>query len=89
MPAAVKDTLFDYAVSTFDRGRYGGSVADLFGNGFGLPTTRVYARHFGGEIDLQSIAGYGTTALLKLRPLSAHPPAPAGARRAAPEPPGE
>nr|CCC89284.1 putative developmentally regulated phosphoprotein [Trypanosoma congolense IL3000] len=45
-------------------GGNGGSfeqVAPLAGYGFGLPMSRVYARHFGGDLVLSTMEGYGTT----------------------------
>ena len=38
----------------------------LAGYGFGLPISRLYARHFGGDLKLRSIEGYGTDAFLHL-----------------------
>eukprot|EP00760_Papus_ankaliazontas_P015370 PhM_4_TR16487/c0_g1_i1/m.77295/K00898/PDK2_3_4; pyruvate dehydrogenase kinase 2/3/4 len=36
----------------------------LAGYGYGLPVSRLYARHFGGELEVTSVEGYGTDALL-------------------------
>ena len=36
----------------------------LAGLGYGLPLSRLYARYFGGEIQVISLAGYGTDAIL-------------------------
>ncbi|CBH08845.1 developmentally regulated phosphoprotein [Trypanosoma brucei gambiense DAL972] len=39
----------------------GENVAPLAGYGFGLPMSRVYARHFGGDLVLNTMEGYGTS----------------------------
>eukprot|EP01062_Namystynia_karyoxenos_P022407 TRINITY_DN1858_c1_g1_i1.p1 TRINITY_DN1858_c1_g1~~TRINITY_DN1858_c1_g1_i1.p1 ORF type:complete len:616 (+),score=239.25 TRINITY_DN1858_c1_g1_i1:223-1848(+) len=38
----------------------------LAGFGYGLPISRLYARHFGGDLRLLSMEGYGTDAYLHL-----------------------
>merc|ERR1719456_1636446 len=48
-------------VSDFDR------KAPLAGFGFGLPISRVMARYFQGDIDLNSIQGKGTDVYVYLR----------------------
>jgi signal transduction histidine kinase len=45
----------------------GGPIAGL---GFGLPMSRVYARYFGGSLELKSVAGHGTDAFLKFPNIS-------------------
>lgn len=42
-------------------------TAPLAGLGYGLPTTRLYARYFGGDLRLVPIDGYGCEAFLYLR----------------------
>ena len=37
-----------------------------FGDAFGLPACRLYARVLGGDLQLRSLAGYGTDAFLFL-----------------------
>lgn len=44
--------------------------APMAGFGYGLPITRLYARYFGGDVDLQSIEGYGTDVYMHLHKLS-------------------
>jgi len=39
----------------------------LAGLGYGLPLSRVFARYFGGDINIMSMEGYGTDAFLHLR----------------------
>jgi len=38
----------------------------LAGLGYGLPTSRAYARYFGGDLNVMSMEGYGTDAFLHL-----------------------
>ncbi len=41
--------------------------APLAGFGFGLPLSRVYARYFGGDLNVVSIEGFGTDAYVHLK----------------------
>ncbi|KAG6910899.1 hypothetical protein DXG01_006582 [Tephrocybe rancida] len=41
-----------------------GTIAGL---GYGLPMSQLYARYFGGSLDLMSLEGWGTDVFLKLR----------------------
>ncbi|TFY65681.1 hypothetical protein EVG20_g5402, partial [Dentipellis fragilis] len=45
-----------------------GTIAGL---GFGLPMSRLYARYFGGSLDLYPLDGWGSDVLLKMRCLDA------------------
>lgn len=44
--------------------------APMAGFGYGLPITRLYARYFNGDVELQSIEGYGTDVYMHLHKLS-------------------
>jgi pyruvate dehydrogenase kinase 2/3/4 len=43
--------------------------APLAGLGYGLPISRLYARYFGGDLQVTSMEGYGTDAYLHLQRL--------------------
>ena len=45
-------------------------AAPLAGLGYGLPISRLYARYFGGELQMLSMEGYGTDAYLHLKQLA-------------------
>ena len=44
----------------------GQPVSVLAGYGVGLPLSRLYARYFGGDLDVKSLEGLGTDAYLHL-----------------------
>eukprot|EP01126_Amoeba_proteus_P004105 TRINITY_DN11399_c1_g1_i2.p1 TRINITY_DN11399_c1_g1~~TRINITY_DN11399_c1_g1_i2.p1 ORF type:complete len:206 (-),score=34.55 TRINITY_DN11399_c1_g1_i2:116-733(-) len=41
-------------------------ITRIAGHGFGLPLSRLYAKHFGGDLSLKVLGGYGTDAHLRL-----------------------
>lgn len=43
--------------------------AVLAGYGYGLPLSRLYARYFGGDLQILSMEGYGTDAYLHINRL--------------------
>eukprot|EP01103_Thecamoeba_quadrilineata_P003240 TRINITY_DN13037_c0_g1_i1.p1 TRINITY_DN13037_c0_g1~~TRINITY_DN13037_c0_g1_i1.p1 ORF type:complete len:424 (+),score=68.27 TRINITY_DN13037_c0_g1_i1:52-1323(+) len=71
--SASKGFQFGYTTATMDGG--GNGLMDQFmhndpspmaGLGFGLPLARLYARHFGGDVEVISMFGYGTDVYLRL-----------------------
>jgi len=63
--------LFTYFYSTAKVDVYDQQVTDmnhapLAGFGYGLPVSRLYARYFGGDLNIMSVQGYGTDAYVHL-----------------------
>jgi pyruvate dehydrogenase kinase 2/3/4 len=59
------------AAPTLDPGSpyYNDFQAPMAGLGYGLPISRLYARYFGGDLQVISMEGYGTDAYLHLKRL--------------------
>lgn len=71
VPLRKIERLFSYMYSTApspvtDNARN----APLAGFGYGLPISRLYARYFQGDLQLYSMEGYGTSAVIYLKALS-------------------
>eukprot|EP00250_Pteridium_aquilinum_P006850 c16686_g1_i1 orf=190-912(-) len=58
--------LYSTADSPSDSGCSQDLPAEMAGYGFGLPISRLYARYFGGDLQIMSMEGYGTDAYLHL-----------------------
>ena len=64
--------LYSTAISPLDDMDDAGDTdgpAVLAGYGYGLPLSRLYARYFGGDLQIISMEGYGTDAYLHLNRL--------------------
>ncbi|XP_074553576.1 pyruvate dehydrogenase (acetyl-transferring) kinase isozyme 2, mitochondrial-like [Halichoeres trimaculatus] len=65
------ERLFSYMYSTAPRPTFGEKHrAPLAGFGYGLPISRLYARYFQGDLQLYSMEGFGTDAVIHLKALS-------------------
>ena len=67
----------------------GSITAPLAGYGVGLPLSRLYARYFGGDLQLLSMEGFGTDVFLHLNRLGAPPPCRAVPRHYLAHPPAQ
>uniref|UniRef100_A0AAQ5YM25 Protein-serine/threonine kinase n=1 Tax=Amphiprion ocellaris TaxID=80972 RepID=A0AAQ5YM25_AMPOC len=65
VPLRKIDRLFSYMYSTAPS-----PSATFAGFGYGLPISRLYARYFQGDLQLYSMEGYGTSAVIYLKALS-------------------
>ncbi|KAK1166136.1 pyruvate dehydrogenase (acetyl-transferring) kinase isozyme 1, mitochondrial isoform X1 [Acipenser oxyrinchus oxyrinchus] len=71
VPLRKIDRLFTYTYSTAPRPCMETSRATpLAGFGYGLPISRLYARYFQGDLQLYSMEGYGTDAIMYIKALS-------------------
>ncbi|XP_026181305.1 pyruvate dehydrogenase (acetyl-transferring) kinase isozyme 2, mitochondrial-like [Mastacembelus armatus] len=70
VPFRKTERLFSYMYSTAPRPSIGHEHRPpLAGFGYGLPLSRLYARYFQGDIQLYSMEGYGTDAVIHLKAL--------------------
>lgn len=58
--------VWSYLHSTAPDASLGVNKAALAGYGVGLPLSRLYARYFGGDLDVKSLEGFGTDAYIHL-----------------------
>lgn len=71
VPFRKTECLFSYMYSTAPRPSTGDKHrAPLAGFGYGLPISRLYARYFRGDLQLYSMEGSGTDAVIHLKALS-------------------
>ncbi|XP_055351417.1 pyruvate dehydrogenase (acetyl-transferring) kinase, mitochondrial-like [Paramacrobiotus metropolitanus] len=72
IPQKYMPRLFEYMFSTAPApvGNEGMNVVPMAGYGYGLPLSRLYARYFHGDLQVYSMHGYGTDAIIYLKTLS-------------------
>lgn len=58
------------AINLMDEEDIGSGPSVLAGYGYGLPISRLYARYFGGDLQIISMEGYGTDAYLHVNRLA-------------------
>ncbi|GAB4825638.1 hypothetical protein Ancab_008512 [Ancistrocladus abbreviatus] len=71
IPRSGLPSIFTYLYSTaenrMDEEALGtGEIVTMAGYGYGIPISRLYARYFGGDLQIISMEGYGTDAYLHL-----------------------
>ncbi|CAN5317152.1 hypothetical protein BH09SUM1_BH09SUM1_21650 [soil metagenome] len=68
IPRSSMEQVWTYAYTTVDHGPHTYTNDDdvMAGLGYGLPLCRLYARYFGGEMQLVSLEGHGTDAYVYL-----------------------
>ncbi|XP_048849140.1 pyruvate dehydrogenase kinase, isozyme 4 [Brienomyrus brachyistius] len=71
VPLRKIERLFSYMYTTAPSPVTGNARnAPLAGFGYGLPISRLYAKYFQGDLQLYSMEGYGTSAVIYLKALS-------------------
>ena len=68
---SVQETFINGSSSSTTGGRMSSEASSsntpiLAGLGYGLPLSRAYLRYFGGDLDIESMEGYGTGAYVNL-----------------------
>ncbi|XP_006924850.1 pyruvate dehydrogenase kinase, isozyme 2 [Pteropus alecto] len=70
VPLRKIERLFSYLYSTAPTPQLGTGGTPLAGFGYGLPISRLYAKYFQGDLQLFSMEGFGTDAVIYLKALS-------------------
>lgn len=71
IPRSTIDQVFEYHYTSASEPLKAGPASPIAGYGYGLPLSRLYARYFDGELQLYSMEGFGTDAVIWLKALSA------------------
>jgi signal transduction histidine kinase len=66
LPKSVERRLWEYGFTTANKSRRENQIA---GYGVGLPLARLYARYFGGDINIHHMYGHGSEVLINLNRL--------------------
>ncbi|PFX17015.1 [Pyruvate dehydrogenase (acetyl-transferring)] kinase isozyme 2, mitochondrial [Stylophora pistillata] len=67
IPRSTIDKVFEYHYTSAPEPLKADSAAPIAGYGYGLPLSRLYARYFDGELQLYSMEGFGTDAVIWLK----------------------
>jgi len=70
VPLRKTENLFSYMFSTAPTPQMEDRRTPLAGFGYGLPISRLYAKYFQGNLQLYSMEGFGTDAVIHLKALS-------------------
>lgn len=70
VPFRRTENLFSYMYSTAPTPQIEDKRPPLAGFGYGLPISRLYAKYFQGDLQLYSMEGYGSDAVIHLKALS-------------------
>ncbi|XP_068715847.1 pyruvate dehydrogenase (acetyl-transferring) kinase isozyme 2, mitochondrial-like isoform X1 [Montipora capricornis] len=70
IPKSRIDQVFEYHYTSAPEPLKTGGTAPMAGYGYGLPLSRLYAKYFDGDLELYSMEGYGTDAVIWLKALS-------------------
>jgi len=70
IPRSHMENLFMYHYSTAPQPDQNTLTTPMAGYGYGLPLSRLYAKYFGGDLQITSMQGFGSSAYVYLKALS-------------------